>query len=171
MQCCESSSEERSAGNPHATICGNRRWATASGDPVAGAKFPRATHLVVSIAARQMYMWRAVDSEGEVLEILLQPQRDKAAAVRLLRKLLRRQGFVPAVIVTDKLRSYGAALREIGSSGLHEQRCAPTIARRIRISRFDDANERCKASNQANQLSALFPSTRPLTTRPTCNGI
>jgi putative transposase len=66
-------------------------------------------------------MWRAVDSEGEVLEILVQPQRDKAAAVRLLRKLLRRQGFVPKVIVTDKLRSYGAALREIGFSGLHEQ--------------------------------------------------
>ena len=68
-----------------------------------------------------MHMWRAVDSEGEVLEILVQPQRDKAAAVRLLKKLLRRQGFVPAVIVTDKLRSYGAALREIGFSGLHEQ--------------------------------------------------
>ena len=77
--------------------------------------------MVVSIAGRQMYMWRAVDSEGEVLEILVQPQRDKAAAVRLLRKLLRRQGFVPAVIVTDKLRSYGAALSEIGFSGLHEQ--------------------------------------------------
>jgi putative transposase len=76
---------------------------------------------VVSIAGRQMYMWRAVDSEGEVLEILVQPQRDKAAAVRLLRKLLRRQGFVPTVIVTDKLRSYSAALREIGFSGLHEQ--------------------------------------------------
>ena len=56
-----------------------------------------------------MYMWRAVDSEGEALEILVQPQRDKAAAVRLLRKLLRRQGFVPTVIITDKLR------------GLHEQ--------------------------------------------------
>ena len=77
--------------------------------------------MVVSIAGRQMYMWRAVDSEGEVLEILVQPQRDKAAASRLLRKLLRRQGFVPAVIVTDKLRSYGAALRKIGFSGLHEQ--------------------------------------------------
>src|SRR5580700_2310761 len=77
--------------------------------------------MVVSIAGRQMYMWRAVDSEGEVLEILVQPHRDKAAAVRLLRKLLRRQGFVPTVIVTDKLRSYGAALREIGFSGLHEQ--------------------------------------------------
>src|ERR1700674_4229260 len=75
--------------------------------------------MVVSIAGRQMYMWRAVDSEGEVLEILVQPQRDKAAAARLLRKLLRRQGFVP--IITDKLRSYGAALREIGFSGLHEQ--------------------------------------------------
>jgi hypothetical protein len=56
-----------------------------------------------------MYMWRAVDGEGEVLEIL-QPQRDKAAAMRLLRKLLRRQRFVPTVIVTDKLRSYVAAL-------------------------------------------------------------
>src|ERR1700736_4428627 len=77
--------------------------------------------MVVSIAGRQMYMWRAVDSEGEVLEILVQLQRDKAAALQLLRKLLRRQGFVPTVIVTDKLRSYGAALREIGFSGLHEQ--------------------------------------------------
>ena len=77
--------------------------------------------MVVSIAGRQMYMWRAVDSEGEVLENLVQPQRDKAAAVRLLRKLLRQQSFVPTVIVTDRLRSYGAALREIGYSGLHEQ--------------------------------------------------
>ena len=65
--------------------------------------------------------WRAVDSEGEVLEILIQPQRDNAAALRLLRKLFRRQAFVPTVIVTDKLRSYGAALRVIGFSGLHEQ--------------------------------------------------
>jgi putative transposase len=77
--------------------------------------------MVVSLSGRRMYMWRAVDGEGEVLEILLQPRRDKAAAVRLLRKLLRRQGFVPTVIVTDKLRSYGAALRELGFSGLHEQ--------------------------------------------------
>jgi putative transposase len=68
-----------------------------------------------------MYMWRAVDGEGEVLDILVQPRRDKAAAMRLLRKLLRRQGFVPTDIVTDKLRSYGAALRELGFSGSHEQ--------------------------------------------------
>jgi transposase-like protein len=77
--------------------------------------------MVVSLSGKQMYMWRAVDSEGEVLEILVQPQRDKAAALRLFRKLFRRQGFVPTVIITDKLRSYGAALREIGFSGSHEQ--------------------------------------------------
>src|SRR5246127_45501 len=86
-----------------------------------GVRFPRATRLVVSLAGKQMYLWRAVDSEGEVLEILVQPRRDKAAAMRLLRKLLRRQGFVPTVIVTDKPRSYGAALRELGFSGSHEQ--------------------------------------------------
>jgi putative transposase len=55
------------------------------------------------------------------LVFLPQPQRDKAAALLLIRKLLPRQGFVPTVIVTDKLRSYGAALRKIGFSGLHEQ--------------------------------------------------
>jgi putative transposase len=77
--------------------------------------------MAVSLAGKQMYMWRAVDGEGEVLEILVPPQRDKAAALRLLHKLLRRQDFVPTVIVTDKLRSYGAALREIGFSGSHQK--------------------------------------------------
>src|SRR5215467_14977889 len=76
---------------------------------------------VCSSDLRRMYLWRAVDGEGEVLEVLVQPRRDKAAAMRLLRKLLRRQGFVPTVVVTDKLRSYGAALREIGFSRRHEQ--------------------------------------------------
>src|SRR5271166_5534361 len=49
---------------------------------------------------RKMYLWRAVDGEGEVLELLVQSRRDQAAASRLLRKLLRRQGFVPTAIVT-----------------------------------------------------------------------
>src|SRR5258708_35300507 len=77
--------------------------------------------MVVSIAGRRMYMWRAVDSEGDVLDVMVQPRRDKAAAVKLLRKLLKRQGFAPTVIVTDKLRSYGAALQTIGFSGWHQQ--------------------------------------------------
>ena len=107
-----------------------RRWVLKFGPIIARnlretrAKAHGRWHLdeiVVSIAGQKMYMWRAVDGEGEVLEILVQSRRDQAAAVRLLRKLLRRQGFVPTAIVTDKLRSYGAALREIGFSGLHEQ--------------------------------------------------
>ena len=86
-----------------------------------GVKLPRATRLVVSIGRRRMYMWRAVDSEGEVLDVLVQRRRDKAAALKLMRKLFKKQGFAPAVIVTDKLGSYGAALRTIGFSGQHEQ--------------------------------------------------
>jgi transposase-like protein len=77
--------------------------------------------MVISIAGRKMHLWRAVDGEGEVLELLVQSRRDQAAASRLLRKLLRRQGFMPTAIVTDKLRSYGAARRDIGLSRLHEQ--------------------------------------------------
>jgi putative transposase len=66
-------------------------------------------------------VWRAVDSEGEVLDLLVQPKRDQAAAVRLMRKLLKKHGFAPAVLVTDKLRSYASARRELGLSSRHEQ--------------------------------------------------
>lgn len=72
-----------------------------------------------SIGGRTMYLWRAVDAEGGVLEILLQQRRDKRAAVKLMRSLMRKQGFAPSTIVTDKLRSYGAALREIGITDRH----------------------------------------------------
>ena len=58
-----------------------------------------------------MYLWRAVDDEGEVLDLLVQRRRDKKAALRLMRKLLKKLGFAPTVLVTDKLRSYGAASR------------------------------------------------------------
>jgi putative transposase len=77
--------------------------------------------MVVSIQGRHTYLWRAVDSEGEVLDVLVQPKRDKAAALRLMRKLLRKQGYAPRVLVTDKLRSYGCARRELGLSARHEQ--------------------------------------------------
>jgi putative transposase len=77
--------------------------------------------MVVLINGQQMYLWRAVDSEGEVLDMLVQPRRDKAAAMKLLRKLLKRSALPPHVIVTDKLRSYGAALRQLGFTGRHDQ--------------------------------------------------
>jgi putative transposase len=77
--------------------------------------------MVVSISGRRMYLWRAVDSEGEILDLLVQPKRDKAAALRLMRKLLRKQGYAPRVLVTDRLRSYAAARRHLGLCARHEQ--------------------------------------------------
>ena len=75
--------------------------------------------MVISIQGRQMYLWRAGNIDGEILDILVQPRRDKAAALKLMRKLLKKQGFAPSVLVTDKLGSYGAARRELGLSTRH----------------------------------------------------
>ena len=58
-----------------------------------------------------VYLWRAVDDEGTVLDVVVQRRRNTKAATRLLRKLLRNQGVKPERIVTDKLGSYGAALK------------------------------------------------------------
>jgi transposase-like protein len=74
----------------------------------------------VSINGKRAYLWRAVDNEGEVLEVLVQSRRNKASALKLMRKLLKKQGFLPSTIVTDKLPSYGAALRDLGLSKLHD---------------------------------------------------
>ena len=75
----------------------------------------------VSIAGKQMYLWRAVDSEGEVLDFLVQAKRDTKAALQLMKKLLRRQGIPPALIVTDRWRAYGAALRILSLTRVHRQ--------------------------------------------------
>ena len=75
----------------------------------------------LKIGGRLVYLWRAVDSEGEVLDVLVQTTRNKAAALRLMRKLLRKYGFVPDRVITDDLRSYGAAARDLGISNRHER--------------------------------------------------
>ncbi len=62
-----------------------------------------------------------MDDKGEVLDVLVQRRRDKHAARKQMRKLLRKQGFAPSVITTDGLRSYGAAFTEIGLAARHEQ--------------------------------------------------
>src|SRR4028118_1237558 len=77
--------------------------------------------MAVRIGGKKMWLWRAVDSEGEVLDLLIQLRRDTKAALRLLRKLLRKQGYAPDVLVTDKLGSYGAARRKLRLSCRHEQ--------------------------------------------------
>jgi putative transposase len=77
--------------------------------------------MAVTIRGKRFWLWRAVDSEGEVLDILVQRRRDKAAASSLMRKLLKKQGYSPDVLVIDKLRSYGCAKRELGLTAHHEQ--------------------------------------------------
>ena len=76
--------------------------------------------MFVSIGGRSMDLWRAVDAEGEVLDLLVQPRRDKRAAMKLMRKLPRKLGTSPRSVVTDKLRSYGAALCELGLKRCHK---------------------------------------------------
>jgi putative transposase len=75
--------------------------------------------MVDRINGRRMFMWRAVDQEGEVLDVLVQKRGNKRAALKLLRKLLRKQGYAPAEIVTDGLLSYGAALETLGGRSCH----------------------------------------------------
>jgi len=107
-----------------------RRWVQKFGPAIARRlrqRRPRPSdrwhldEMVVRIAGKRMYLWRAVDHEGEVLDMLVQRRRDSRAALRLMRKLLKKQGFAPKLLVTDKLRSYAAAFRRLRLTCRHEQ--------------------------------------------------
>jgi putative transposase len=73
----------------------------------------------VKINGKQHYLWRAVDQDGEVVDVYLQAKHDGAAAKRFFRRLLRAHGGEPRKIVTDKLRSYGVAHRELIPEAIH----------------------------------------------------
>jgi putative transposase len=75
----------------------------------------------LKIAGRMVYLWRAVDAEGEVLDVLVQSKRDKRAALKLMRKLLKKYSFVPDRMITDDLRSYSAAACDLGIENRHER--------------------------------------------------
>jgi len=68
-----------------------------------------------------VYLWRAVDAEGEALDVLIQSKRNKHAALKLMRKLLKKYAFVPERMITDELRSCGAAARNLGIENRHER--------------------------------------------------
>jgi len=74
----------------------------------------------ISTGLQRYYLWRAVDSEGEVLDVLVQKRRNKKAALKLMRKLLKNSATKPKSITTDYLRSYSAALKELGMIHLHK---------------------------------------------------
>ena len=75
--------------------------------------------MVVKVGGKRMWLWRAVDDEGEVLDVLLQKRRNRGAAMKLLRKLLKSTAIHPETITTDKLASYRATMRELGLSKRH----------------------------------------------------
>jgi putative transposase len=95
-----------------------RRWVNHFGPAIAAdlrkrRPKPRSTwhpdEVYLRIGGRTVYLWRAVDAEGEVLDVLVQSRRNKHAAQKLMRKLLKKYGFVPDRMISDDLRSYGAA--------------------------------------------------------------
>lgn len=98
------------------------------------------------IAGKRTYLWRAVYDEGEVLEDLAQFRRNKRATLIFMRKLLKKQGYIPDEIVTEKLASYSAALLELGLAHVHvtggrlnnraEVSHQPTRRRERRMGRF-----------------------------------
>ena len=118
-----------------------------------------------------VYLWRAVDAEGEVLDVLVQSMRNKRAALKLMRKLLKKYAFAPERLVTDDLRSYSAAARELGIERRHERGQWRTIELRIRISRRGGGNARCSGSRARGQPRNFFPRTPPFTTPSMFNAI
>jgi len=135
-----------------------RRWCDKFGKPYAdGLRRRRARtgdkwHLdevFLKINGITHYLWRAVDQNGVVLDILVQPKRDRFAAMRFFRKLLRATGRQPRVIITDKLRSYAAAKRVVMPGVAHRQHRylnnraenshQPTRERERRMRRFKSA--------------------------------
>nr|WP_237693952.1 IS6 family transposase [Streptomyces sp. SID2888] len=105
-----------------------RRWCAKFGQAYANAlrrRQPRPgdkwhlDEVFIKINGELKYLWRAVDQDGMVLDILVQDRRDTAAARRFFRRLMKKTCSVPRVVVTDKLRSYGAAHREVMPSVEH----------------------------------------------------
>jgi putative transposase len=118
---------ERGIVVPYETV---RRWVNHFGPMIAAhlrkrrPKLHAIWHLdevYLKIDGRMVYLWRAVDAEGEVLDVLVQSKRNKHGALKLMRKLLKKYTVVPELLVTDDLRSYGAAARDLGVAHLHER--------------------------------------------------
>src|SRR3982750_4631103 len=122
--------------------------------------------VVITIAGKKHWLWRAVDQEGFVLDVLVQSRRDKKAAKRLLRKLLKKQGRAPRVLITDKLRSYAAAKREImpgvetrqhkGLKNRAENSHQPTRRRERIMKRFESPRQVQRFVSIHDQIANLF---------------
>ena len=133
--------------------------------PCAGDKW-HLDEVAIRIAGEKHWLWRAVDQDGLVLDILVQSRRDKRAAKRLLRKLLKRQCRAPRVMITDKLASYGAAKGEVmpsvenrkhkGLNNRAENSHQPTRRRERQMKRFKSAGQAQRFLAAHDQINNLF---------------
>jgi len=129
------------------------------------------------INGKMVYLWRAVDDEGTVLDVVIQHRRNTKAASRLLRKLLRNQGIKPKRIVTDRLGSYGAALKLLGLKDLHDvggrknnrAECShvPIRRRERKSQKFRSVQAAQKLLSAHSQIYNLFNYRRHLISRNT----
>jgi putative transposase len=120
----------------------------------------------VKINGKQHYLWRAVDQDGEVVDVYLQAKRDGAAAKRFFKRLLRSHGSEPRKIVTDKLRSYGVAHRELIPEAIHsteqyennraEQSHEPTRVRERGMRKFKSVRQAQRFLGAHAAVSSLF---------------
>ena len=108
---------------------------------------------------RTQYLWRAVDEDGDVIDILVPPRRNRRAAIRFFRKLLKTQGAIPRCLITDKLPSYHAACRTLSPSVLHCTARMRTIASKCLINRPATASARCAVSHRSRTFNASRRST------------
>jgi transposase-like protein len=124
--------------------------------------------MVVKISGKRMLLWRAVDDEGEVLDVLVQKRRNTKAAMRLFRKLLKNTGVRPECISTDRLASYRAAARGLGISRLHRP------GRMIGNNRAENSHlpiRRASANNRSSNRNAQLRGSFPLTPKSTTPSI
>ncbi|BDV36130.1 IS6 family transposase [Methylocystis iwaonis] len=152
-----------------------RRWAGKFGRDFAGAMRRRASQrgnkwhmdeVLVSIAGTKHWLWRAVDQDGFVLDVLAQRRRDRKAARRLMRKLLKKTARTPRVIITDKLASDGAAKKDMrlnvehrshkGLNNRAENSHQPTRRRERIMKRFKSARQAQRFLSIHDQLANLF---------------
>src|ERR671917_43604 len=156
----------------HETV---RQWARKFGQafanqirrrlPCAGDKW-HLDEVCLMIRGTKHWLWRAVDQDGVVLDVLVQSRRDKRAAKRLLRKLLKRQTRVPRVLITDKLASYRAAKGEVMPSVEHrrhkglnnraENSHQPTRRRERQMKRFKSARQAQRFLFAHDQINNMF---------------